>query len=132
MPIIKKATAESLLNTKSVSKASLPETHKLLILLSVTVERTCSIMRLVRVSRDAYKLHVCSNSQQCNEVNSRLYFKVISKGRLLWTTILKGKSSPFCALVLLITKEGLQIQKLSKFRIFRTFSNSGLCSSTSI
>lgn len=58
MPIIKKVTAistiQGVLNTKPVSKASLPETHKLLILLSTyamssaTAERTFSVMRRVK------------------------------------------------------------------------------------
>ena len=54
-PVIKKVTAistiQDVLNTKPVSKASLPETHKLLILMSTfalssaTAERTFSVMR---------------------------------------------------------------------------------------
>ncbi len=58
MPVIKKVTAVStiqgVLNMKPVLKASLPETHKLLILLSTyamssaTGERTFSVMRRVK------------------------------------------------------------------------------------
>jgi hypothetical protein len=58
MPVIKKVTAVStiqdILNAKAVSKASLPETHKLLQLLSTyamspaTVERTFSAVRTVK------------------------------------------------------------------------------------
>ena len=44
------------------------------------------------------------------------YWSCMSKEYLKWM------SSPFCASVLLITKEDPQIRKLLKFRIFRTFS----------
>ncbi|CAB4037935.1 Hypothetical predicted protein [Paramuricea clavata] len=80
MPVIKKVTAVSTIqgvfNTKPVSKASLPETHKLLIILStyamssancrkdIQCHETCQdLAQITNVSRDAHKLHVCSNSQ---------------------------------------------------------------------
>ena len=67
MPVIKKviaiSTIQDILNAKAVSKASLPETHKLLLLLS-----TYAIKH--------------------KAVNSRLYIEILTKKILLWRSLL--------------------------------------------
>ena len=97
MPIIKKVTAistiQSVLNTQPFSKASLAETHKLLILLSTyemssaTAERTFSIMRLVSVSSDAYKsmfaaIHL-DNHFKLPLVNCKVNTKCFMHGKIM-------------------------------------------------
>ena len=70
-PVIKKVTAistiQDVLNTKPVSKASLPETHKLLILMSTyamssaTAERTFSVMRRTKTWLTQDEIHTFSH-----------------------------------------------------------------------
>ena len=82
-PVIKKVTAistiQDVLNTKPVSKASLPETHKLLILMSTyamssaTAERTFSVMRRTKT---------WLRSRMCPGMLTNCMFAAIHKARI--------------------------------------------------